>query len=92
MSERGDTRSLLPVKVKCPMCGNRMSQMGIKDSTTTDLTMSTLNYSVSDKIKKEGKKKHFVRTAVFVCDKCRNIQSFLLTTDSKAGKKNLPTS
>ena len=77
----------LPAKVKCPMCGNKLSQMGIKD-TTTDLTMSTLNYSVSDKIKKEGKKKHFVRTAVFVCDKCRNIQSFLLTDSKVSGKKD----
>jgi hypothetical protein len=77
----------LPAQVKCPMCGNKMSQMGIKD-TTTDLTMSTLNYSVSDKIKKEGKNKHFVRTAVFVCDKCRNIQSFLLTDSKISGKKD----
>jgi hypothetical protein len=87
----GDYASI-PAKVKCPMCGNKMSQMGIKD-TTTDLTMSTLSYSVSDKIKKEGKKKHFVRTAVFVCDKCRNIQSFLLTDAKATGKKkNLPAS
>ena len=50
--------------------------MGRKD--TTDLTMSTLNYSESDR-GKQGKKKHFVRTAVFVCGRCRNIQSFLLT-------------
>gem|GEM_PF-4626199 len=74
------------------MCGNKMSQVGVRDETT-DLTMSTLNYSESDKTKKEGKKKHFVRTAVFVCDKCRNIQSFLLTNPKlMGGKKNLPTS
>jgi hypothetical protein len=59
------------------MCGNKMNEMGIKN-TTTDLTMSTLSYSESDKDKKD-KKKHFVRTVVFVCHKCRNIQSFLLT-------------
>jgi hypothetical protein len=66
------------------MCGNKMSEMGIRK--TTDLTMSTLSYSESDK-SKLGKKKHYVQTAVFLCDKCRNIQSFLLTasreTDSK---------
>ena len=89
MPEQSDAG--LPAQVKCPMCGNKMGQMGIKD-TTTDLTMSTLNYSVSDKVKKEGKKKHFVRTAVFVCGKCRNIQSFLLIVDSKNRKKNLPAS
>jgi DNA-directed RNA polymerase subunit M/transcription elongation factor TFIIS len=90
---KGEDDAGLPAQVKCPMCGNNMSQMGIKDRTTTDLTMSTLNYSVSDKIKKEGKKKHFVRTAVFVCDKCRNIQSFLLTDSKVTGrKKNLPIS
>ena len=50
--------------------------MGIKENT--DLTMSTLNYSESDR-GKQGKKKHFVRTAVFVCGRCRHIQSFLLT-------------
>jgi hypothetical protein len=82
---KGDAAEL-PAQVKCPMCGNKMSQMGIKD-TTTDLTMSTLNYSVSDKIKKEGKKKHFVRTAVFVCAKCRNIQSFLLMDSKGTGGK-----
>jgi hypothetical protein len=82
---KGDAGEL-PAQVKCPMCGNKMNQMGIKD-TTTDLTMSTLNYSVSDKVKKEGKKKHFVRTAVFVCDKCRNIQSFLLMDSKVTGGK-----
>jgi hypothetical protein len=60
-----------------------MSEMGIKK--TTDLTLSTLNYSESDK-GKQGKKKHFVQTAVFVCNKCRNIQSFLLT-NPKASRK-----
>jgi hypothetical protein len=84
MSEGDD--AVLPALVKCPMCSSKMSQMGIKDATT-DMTMSTLNYSVSDKIKKEGKKKHFVRTAVFVCDRCRNIQSFLLTDSKATGKK-----
>jgi hypothetical protein len=69
----------------CPMCGNHMSKMGIRD-TTTDLTMSTLSYSESDK-SKSGKKKHFVRTAVFVCDKCRNIQSFLLTNPKEEARK-----
>jgi hypothetical protein len=65
------------------MCGNKMTEMGIKK--TTDLTLSTLNYSESDK-GKQGKKKHFVQTAVFVCDKCRNIQSFLLTNSQGARK------
>lgn len=72
---KGDDANL-PAKVKCPMCGNSMSQMGIKK--TTDMTLSTLNYSESDK-RKQGKKKHFVQTAVFACGKCHNIQSFLLT-------------
>jgi hypothetical protein len=62
------------------MCGSSMSQMGIKK--TTDLTLSTLSYSESDK-RKLGKKKHFVQTAVFVCGKCRNIQSFLLTSKTE---------
>ena len=73
----------LPEKLKCPMCGKKMSQMGIKK--TTDITLSTLNYSESDK-RKQGKKKHFVQTAVFVCGKCRNIQSFLLTNPKENDK------
>ena len=82
----------LPKQVKCPMCSNEMSQMGIKD-TTTDLTLSTLNYSESDKTKKQGKKKHFVRTAVFVCGNYRNIQSFLLIGSKPIGRgKSLPAS
>jgi hypothetical protein len=63
------------------MCGNKMSEMGIRKNT--DLTTSTLSYSESDKGKK-GKKKHYVQTAVFVCDRCRNIQSFLLTAAKEA--------
>lgn len=66
----------VPKVVKCPMCGNIMNEMGRKN--TSDLTMSTMNYSETDQ-NLGGRKKHFVRTKVFVCKKCRNIQSFLLT-------------
>jgi len=82
----------LPANVKCPMCSNKMVQMGVRD-TTTDLTMSTLNYSESDK-GKAGKKKHFVRTAVYLCEKCLNIQSFLMTNPkevSTLGQKKTET-
>lgn len=76
-------------QVKCPMCGSKMSQMGIRK--TADLAMSTLNYSEADEGKRD-KKKHFVRTAVFVCGKCRNIQSFLMTGPRENTRKTKDSS
>jgi hypothetical protein len=84
LSQQKEDKKALQGQIKCPICGNKMGEMGIRK--TTDLTMSTLNYSESDK-GRQGKRKHFVRTAVFVCDNCRNIQSFLLTNPKEAANK-----
>jgi hypothetical protein len=70
----------VPKEVKCPMCGSKMFEMGLKN--TPDTTMSTMSYT-----EKDQRNKHYVRTKVFVCKSCNNIQSFLLRNPDEAVKK-----
>lgn len=67
----------IPKEVKCPVCGNKMNEMGLKGAP--DTTMSTMSYS-----EKDQRNKHYVRTKVFVCKGCNNIQSFLLANPKDA--------
>ena len=59
------------------MCGQKMSEMGLKN--TSDTTISTFSYS-----EKDERNKHYVRTIVFICKGCNNIQSFLFANPEDA--------
>ena len=70
----------VPKEIKCPMCGAKMGEMGLKNKP--DTMMSTMSYS-----EKDQRNKHYVKTKVFVCKSCNNIQSFLLTNPDEPVKK-----
>ena len=67
----------IPKEIKCPICGYKMNEIGLKNSP--DTTMSTMSYS-----EKDQRNKHYVRTKIFVCKSCNNIQPFLLANPEEA--------
>ena len=58
----------IPSIVKCPICGKKMDEMLPVDGQ--DISLST----VSAKI--EVERKH-LKTIVYICENCHNVQSFI---------------
>jgi DNA-directed RNA polymerase subunit RPC12/RpoP len=54
-------------EIKCPICGSKMGELGNPDTPTLS---STLVYTVKSD-------RQFARTVIYMCSKCRNIQSFI---------------
>jgi endogenous inhibitor of DNA gyrase (YacG/DUF329 family) len=58
----------IPANVKCPICGSGMSRVQPEESK--DFVPSSLSFRVRNE-------RRFARTAIFLCAKCQNIQSFI---------------
>jgi hypothetical protein len=58
----------IPVNVKCPICSSGMTR--VQPEEGKDFVPSSLSFRV-------GNERRFARTAIFLCTKCQNIQSFI---------------
>lgn len=58
----------IPINVKCPICGNSMNKVQPEGK---DFAPSSLSFII---VRNERK---FARTAIFLCTRCQNIESFI---------------
>jgi hypothetical protein len=59
---------VIPASVECPICDNIMNR--VQQEEDKDFVPSSLSFIVKNERK-------FARTAIFLCIKCQNIQSFI---------------
>jgi len=66
----------IPDKIDCPICHNQMTEIDPKENP--NLKLSNMS------IVKDGERK-FLMSKLFICQKCTNIQTFMVGEESGSG-------